>query len=171
MSTGMELVIDYEFLKGINDEVVIKEVGLVADNVVQTFHFKSPYKMASHGDVVNGLNWDDGHIPYGQLFHVLNEAVAGYVNLYSYGAAKCTFLSDLLGRTVTNLTEFGCPLPEDFRPGFHCLMPCHKFPNIRCATRHAHAFYEWLIYHFKTKLMVKCPKDNSRHTAVFVSAV
>jgi hypothetical protein len=44
----MELVIDYEFLKGINDEVVIKEVCLVADNIVQTFHIASPYKMAPH---------------------------------------------------------------------------------------------------------------------------
>jgi hypothetical protein len=63
MPTGMEVVIDYEFLKGQNDEVVIKEVGLAADNVVQTFHFKSPYKMASHGDVENGLNWDDATYP------------------------------------------------------------------------------------------------------------
>jgi hypothetical protein len=38
MSTGMELVIDYEFLKDLNDEVVIKEGGLVAHNVEQTFH-------------------------------------------------------------------------------------------------------------------------------------
>jgi hypothetical protein len=53
----MEVVIDDEFLKGQNDEIVIKEVGLAADNVVQTFHFKSSYKMASHGDEENGLNW------------------------------------------------------------------------------------------------------------------
>jgi hypothetical protein len=155
----MEQVIDYEFLKGLNDEVVIKEVGLVADNVVQTFDFKCPYKMESHGDVENGLNWADVHIPYDQLLHVLNEAVAGYVNLYSYGAAKFSFLSGLLNRTITNLTEFGCPLPDNYRPGFHCSMPCHKFPNVRCATRHAHAFYEWLIYHFKTKLMVRSDKS------------
>ena len=167
----MEVVIDYEFLKGQNDEVVIKEVGLAADNVVQTFHFKSPYKMAYHGDAGNGLNWDDGHIPYSQLFHVLNEAVAGYVFLFSYGAAKCSFLKGLLGRTVTDLRELSCPLPENFSQGFHCLMPCHKFPNVRCATRHAHAFYQWLIYHFQTKLMVRCPVDKSRHTSVFVSAV
>jgi hypothetical protein len=77
----MELVIDYDFLKGVSDEVVIKKVVLVADNVVQTFHFKTPYKMASHGDLENGLDWTDGHIPYDQLFHVINEAVAGYVNL------------------------------------------------------------------------------------------
>jgi hypothetical protein len=30
--------------------------------------------------------------------------VAGYVNLYSYGAAKCSFLKGLLGRKVANLT-------------------------------------------------------------------
>jgi hypothetical protein len=52
----MEVVIDYEFLKGQNDEIVIKEVGLAADNVVQTSHFKSPYNMASHGDEESGLN-------------------------------------------------------------------------------------------------------------------
>jgi hypothetical protein len=108
----MELIIDYVSLKGLNDEIVVKEVGLAGDNMLQTFHFKSPYKMVSHGDVVNGLNWADGHIPYDQLFNVLNEAVAGCVNLYSYVAAKCNFLPGLLGRTVVNLTEFSCPCPK-----------------------------------------------------------
>jgi hypothetical protein len=154
----MELLIDYVILKGLNDEVVIMEVGLVADNV-QKFHFKSPDKMASHGDVENGFNWADGHVKYDQLFHVLNEAVSGYANLYSYRAAKCSFVSNLLGRTVTNLTEFGCPLPENFRPEFHCLLPCHKFRNVRFATRRVHAFYKWQIYPFKPKMMVKCPVD------------
>jgi ribosome-associated toxin RatA of RatAB toxin-antitoxin module len=42
MSMGMELVMDYEFLNDLNDEVVIKEVRLVSDNVVQAFHFKIP---------------------------------------------------------------------------------------------------------------------------------
>jgi hypothetical protein len=51
----MELVIFYEFLKGLNGEVFIKEVGLVAGNV-QTFLFKNPYMMASHGNLEDGLN-------------------------------------------------------------------------------------------------------------------
>jgi hypothetical protein len=62
--------------------------------------------MTFHGDVENGLNWADGYIPHDQIFHVLNEAVAGYVNLYTYGAANCSFLSGLLGRTVTNLKDW-----------------------------------------------------------------
>jgi hypothetical protein len=52
---GNGAVIDYEILKGLNGEVVIKEVGLLADNVVQNFHFKSPYKMASHDAVEKDL--------------------------------------------------------------------------------------------------------------------
>jgi hypothetical protein len=105
----VELVIDYENLKGTNDEVVMKVVGLVAD-IVQTFHFKSPYKMASHGDVENGLNWADCQIPYDELFHVRNGAVAAYVKLYRYGAAKCSFLSGPL--VGSHQSEFGCPLPD-----------------------------------------------------------
>jgi hypothetical protein len=34
---GMELVIDYESLKGLNDEIVVKEVGLAGDNVYRHF--------------------------------------------------------------------------------------------------------------------------------------
>jgi hypothetical protein len=48
-------------LKGLNDESVVKEVSLAADNVAETFHFASPYKMAANGDADNGLNWGDGH--------------------------------------------------------------------------------------------------------------
>jgi hypothetical protein len=38
--------------------------------------------MHPHGDAKNGLNWDDGHIPYKQLDTDLSEAVAGYAHLY-----------------------------------------------------------------------------------------
>ena len=167
----MEVVIDYETLKGLNDEPVVKELSLAADNVTETFHFASPYKMAPHGDADNGINWADGHIPYEQLFSVLSAAVAGYAHLYAYGTSKCAFLTGLLGRTVINLQEFGCPPPTNFRPKLNCSMSCHKFPNVRCATKHARSFYDWLLYHFQTKQMVRCPEDMTRHTDKFVSAV
>ena len=40
--------------------------------------------MWPHGDSENGLNLDDGHIPYNQLFWVLKEAVAVFAHLYAY---------------------------------------------------------------------------------------
>ena len=84
----MEVVVDYEFLKGTQNEVIVKELSIAAKNVLHTFHFRSPYTMHPHGSAENGLNWDDGIIPYNHLETALSEAVAGYAHLYSYGIAK-----------------------------------------------------------------------------------
>ena len=71
----MEAVIDYEFLRGSQKEVIVKELCIVAKNVLQTFHFRSPYTMHPHGSAENGRNWDDGIIPYNQLKTALTESV------------------------------------------------------------------------------------------------
>ena len=106
----------------------------------------------------NGLNWDDGIVPYNLLEIILDETVARYAHLYSYGAAKCQFLSVLFGRPVLNLEEFGCPTRLNLGSGYRCVLPCHSFSAISCATRNSHSFYKWLMYHFQTKSYVKCPK-------------
>ena len=38
----MEAVIIYEFLNGTQDENIIKELSIAAENVIHTFHFESP---------------------------------------------------------------------------------------------------------------------------------
>ena len=167
----MEVVIDYEFLRGNQDEVIVKELSLAAKNIIHTFHFQSPYGMTPHGSDENGLNWDDGHIPYRQLETVLSESVAGFAHIYSYGVSKCKFLKELLGRHVMNLEDFGCPDHTKLKSRYNCILPCHSYNDISCATRNAHSFYKWLMYHFQKKSYVKCPKDMTRHTAMFVSAI
>jgi hypothetical protein len=92
---------------------VIKELSVAAANVIQTWHFKSAYVIRLHGSAENGLNWEDGVIPYDQLFTVLSEAVAGYAHVYSRGTDKCEFLRKLLGRPIMDLNDFGCPQPYD----------------------------------------------------------
>jgi hypothetical protein len=74
--------------------------------------------MTPHGNAENGLNLANGCISYDQLFRVLNEAVALYTHIYGYGTVKCKFLSNLLCRTIINLTEFGCPLPANLDLNF-----------------------------------------------------
>jgi len=150
---GMEVVIDYEYLKGAKGETVVKELSVAANDVLQTFHFRSPYPMSPHGSEENGLNWDDGIVPYNLLETALDETVARYAHLYSYGATKCQFLSDLLGRPVLNLEDFGCPSRHKLGSGYSCVLPCHSFSDISCATRNAHSFYKWLMYHFRQNLM------------------
>jgi hypothetical protein len=63
----MAVVIDYEFLAGLANDPVVKELSIAAHGVLNSFHFQSPYAMHPHGSAENGLSWDDGHIPYNQL--------------------------------------------------------------------------------------------------------
>ena len=65
MSTAdIEIVINFEFLRGRQGEIVVKELSVAAKNVIDSFRFKSPYSMTSHGSDENGLNWEHGHIAY-----------------------------------------------------------------------------------------------------------
>ena len=127
--------------------------------------------MHPHGSIEKGINWDDGQIDYDQLETAVSEAVAGYARVYGYGISKCRFLPALLGRPILNLEDFGCPEPKDLKPGYNCVILSHKYHSFSCATRNTTSYYEWLMYHFQIKSYVKCPKDKTRHTAMFVSAI
>jgi len=114
----MEIVIDFEFLRGRTNEIIVKEISIAAANVSDSFRFKSPYLISPHGSVENRLNWDDGHIAYSELYTVASEAVAGFAHLYSYGVAKFAFLTELLSRPVLNMQDFNCLLPKYFNPKY-----------------------------------------------------
>ena len=116
----MDVVIDYEYLTGAKVESVVKELSVAAKNVLHTFHFRNTHLMNPHGSEENCPNWDDGIVPYNLLETALNEALARYAHLYSYGATKCLFLSDLLGRPVLNLEDIGCPTCHKLGSGYSC---------------------------------------------------
>jgi len=78
----MEATIDMEFLYGIGPEAIVKELALASDVVKQTFLFKPPYPIHAHGSEENGLNWDDGHIPYDQLNRFIKGISAPFDHLY-----------------------------------------------------------------------------------------
>jgi len=105
----MEVVTDFEFLRGRQNEIVVTEISVVAANVSESFSLKSPYIMASHGSDENGFNWEDGHIAYHELYTVASEAVAGFAHLYAYGVSDCKFHTELLRRPILNLQDFNCP--------------------------------------------------------------
>ena len=63
--------------------------------------------MNPHGSEENGLNWDEGIVPYNLLETALSETDARYANLYGYGATKCQFLSVFIDRPIINLEDFG----------------------------------------------------------------
>ena len=109
MTGGREGLIDYEFLRGRQNETVVKELCVISAEASETLRFKSPYKMADHGSSDNGLNWADGHIEYKKLHTVITETVVGFAHLYAYGVSKCTLLAGLTGRPIHNLEDLECP--------------------------------------------------------------
>jgi len=128
MSTAdLEVVRNFEFLRGRQNEIVVKGLSVTAKNMVDSFPLSRPYSMTSHGSYENGLNWEDGHIAYHDLYTVLSEAVAGFAHLFSYGVTKCKFLTDLQGRPILNLQDFNCPQPTTFNHRIRCSLSCHKF--------------------------------------------
>jgi len=96
----MECVIDYEVLRGRQNEEIVKEVSVAAKNVIEIFHFKSPHPMTAHGSDENGLSWGDWQLDYDKLCETISEAVSGYAHLYAYGITKTKFLTTLLAQPV-----------------------------------------------------------------------
>jgi len=167
----MEATLDIEFLRGLDPEPITKELALVSDGVLQTFHFRSPYPMNLHRSKDSGLNWSDDHISYYQLHTVLNEITANFDHLYAYGSEKCEILNLQLKRTIHDYEDLKCLDPNKLKSDFRCCLTCQSFPHMRCATRNAVACHNWLRYHFITKIYISCPKDNTRHTAQFASGI
>jgi len=172
MRSKIECVIDFEVLHGEQNEEVVKEVSVVAENVIETFYFKSPYPMSAHDSDENGLSWADGQLDYAKLYDTIREAVSGYAHLYAYGTTKARFLSHLLGQPVRNLGIFNCPAPHGLKAQFSCSMPRHKnYLNYRCATRNAHTLFRWLMDHLQSRNYINCRPDFTRHTASFNSGL
>jgi hypothetical protein len=116
-------------VKGANGEEMIKEISVVADNVIDTFLFLSPYSMNPRSSESFGLSWEDGQISYSRLTQILLEATSIFAHLYAKGNDRCDFHTAMIGRPVQNLDSFGCPDRKSFRMTTGCSLPCHKFPD------------------------------------------
>jgi hypothetical protein len=69
-------VIDYEAMRGRQNEEVVKEVSVAAENVIEKFHFKPQYTITAHGSDKNGLFWSDSQLDYEKLRANISEAVS-----------------------------------------------------------------------------------------------
>ena len=83
-----------EFLRGRQNETVVKELCVANAVASEMFRFKSPYKMGDHFSSENCLNWAEGHNEYKELHKDITEAVAGFAHLYTYGVSKCNSSPD-----------------------------------------------------------------------------
>jgi len=167
MSTAdMELVIDFEFLRGRQNEFVVKEISMAAKTWSPCSVSGTPSACATR------LRWKWAQL--GGRAHSLPRSVrgserggSGVRSPLCYGVTKCKLLTELWSRPILNLQDFKCPQTTSFNHKCWCSLPFHKFSYVNCATKTAHSFYDWLMFHLKTKSHVRCRKNMTRHTSTF----
>ena len=168
------LVIDFTYLDGRDGDIVVKELAAVDyhRNRVSSYIFKKPYGWEAvsmfsaqmNEAVDHGCNWNDGDLSYSELETVLLREAASAVAIYCYGRQKTNFISELIQRTVIDITQLGCPDLEDMRlPSISCTFACHNKSKNVCALRTAYSLAQWLDYYSLSRQYVMCPPQPAFH--------
>jgi hypothetical protein len=111
------------FSFGKNVELVVKW-SAVADcqtKRVSSFLFKNPCDWAElssahmkmNSELEHDSNWKEGCILYSEPKCLLQEAASSSIGIYCFGKGKISFISELLERTVIDVTQLRCPQLEE----------------------------------------------------------
>jgi hypothetical protein len=120
----------------------------------------------------HGCNWNDGDILYSELETVLHRKASSAVAIYCFGPQKTTFISGLIGRTVIDITELGCPqLAYVILRGTCCTFACHKKSKVLRALRSAYSLDHWLNFYTLSLQYAKCPSQPALHSCFPVVVV
>ena len=147
------IVLDIE----LNDKNVNKELGLFIDGSVQRFLFCPPKSFKPNKQTIwntshlIGIAWSSGKLDYEKLFAVFYDINLMNAEVFAKGLGKCTLLTDLLGRNVENLDDYGCPKIHD-RVKTDSLWNCSSYPfrhktRLHCAERKARVYGDWAMQH------------------------
>jgi hypothetical protein len=100
------VVIDFTFLVGRDNEIVVKELAVAhsRSNRMSSYVFKKPYcwdelpmfTAKLNSAITRSCNWDDGDVPYSELQTVLHREVSSAVAVYCLGYQKTNFISGLI---------------------------------------------------------------------------
>ena len=109
------IVLDIE----LTEKNIIKELGLYIDGSVQGFSFCPPKsfkpntKTTWNTSHLHGIAWSSGKMDYEKLFAVFYDILVMNAEVFAEGFEKCRLLTNLLGRNVEKLDDYGCPRIQD----------------------------------------------------------
>jgi hypothetical protein len=153
---------------------VVKELAVAhsRSNKVSSYVFKKPYcwdelpmfTAKLNSAITHSINRNDGDILYSELQTVLHRKVSSAVEIYCFGCQKTNFICGLIGRTVIDITELGCPDPADISaPNINYTLTCHNPSSYVCALRATYSFAQWLNSYAASLQYVKCPQQPGFH--------
>ena len=146
------IVLDIELA----DKNIIKELGVFIDGSVQGFSICPPKTFKPNKQTtwntrhLHGIAWSSGKLDYEKLFAVFCDIKIMNAEVFAKGLEKCRLLTTLLGQTVENLDDYGCPKIQDLVT--NSLWNCSSYPfrhktRLHCAERKAKVYGDWAMQH------------------------
>ena len=140
----------------LTEKNIIKELELCIDGSVQGFSFSPPKTFTPNKQTtwntnhLHGLAWSSGKLDYEKLFAVFYDIKVMNAEVFAKGLEKCRLLTTLLGQTVENLDDYGCPKIQDLVTS--SLWNCSSYPfrhktRLHCAERKAKVYGDWAMQH------------------------
>jgi hypothetical protein len=109
-------------------------------------------------------NWNDGDILYSELEVLLQRESSSAIAVYCVGRLKLAIISNLIKRTVTDVTQLGYPqLAELPFPAVSCTFACHNKSRYFCAMISAFALVRWLHFYIMSLQCARCPTQHNCH--------
>ena len=147
------IVLDIE----LTEKNIIKELGLFIDGSVQGFSFCPPKTFKPNKQTtwntnhLDGFAWSSGKLDYEKLFAVFYDIKVMNAEVFAKGLEKCRLLTNLLGRNVENLDDYGCPKIQDLTKTNSSWI-CSSYPfrhrtRLHCAERKAKVYGDWAMQH------------------------
>ena len=147
------IVLDIELTK----KNVMKELGLHIDGSLQGFSFCPPKAFKPNKQTswntshLHGIAWSSGKLDFYNLFAVFYYIKAMNAEVFVKGLENCRLLTNLLGRNVGNLDDYGCPKNQDLvKTDSSWICGSYLFRHktrLHCAERKAKVYGEWAMQH------------------------
>ena len=147
------IVLDIE----LTEENIYKELELCFDGSVQGFSFcprkssetnKQTTWNTSH---LHGIAWSSGKLDYEKLFAVFYDIKVMNAEVFAKGLEKRRLLTNLLGRNVKNLDDYGCSRIQDLvKTDSSWICSSYLFRHktkLHCAERKAKVYGDWAMQH------------------------
>ena len=136
---------------------IIKELGLYIDGSVQGFSYRPPKSFKPNKQTtcntshLHGIAWSSGKLDYEKLFAVFYDIKVMNAEVFAKGLEKCRLLTNLLGRNVEYLADYGCPKIQDLVKTDNSWI-CSSYPFrhktwLHCAKRKAKVYGDWVMQH------------------------
>lgn len=158
----MDIVIDIQGFRDVNDKFIPKEVAVVAINAPIVGHWimmpphpfgELPERVRQENNWLtrnyHGIEWYDGEANPKYFTLQMREITRNTRYIYVRGNEKARYLQNLLSRNIYNLEgispAFKNLLPEEERGRYCSHHGFRKFGIFHCALRNAYKLKRWLV--------------------------